>query len=71
MITIRSGAWTREDLIFAYSVLRDGLEKNCFAFSENKAGMICNDCKQKTSCKELQSALHHILSIVYRKEAKS
>ena len=70
MITIRTGAYSNDDLLFLASVLEDGLKKNCFAFSTLNNVHACEECKNKIACREALSALHHVYAVYYNKEAK-
>ena len=71
MITIRTNHYTQEDYLFVAEVLHSGLTHSCFNFTPNNDANICENCKQRISCKELQSAMHFVLSKIYRIEAES
>lgn len=71
MITIRVGMYTAEDALFVASVINQGLTKNCYNYSPS--GMnpsVCDECSKKLGCKELQSAMHHMLSVNLAKQAE-
>ena len=71
MITIRVGKYTAEDALFVASVIDQGLSKNCYNYSH--AGMnlqVCDECSKKLGCKELQSAMHHMLAVSLAKQAE-
>ena len=72
MITIRVGMYTSEDALFVASVIDQGLSKNCYNYSH--AGMnlqVCDECSKKLGCKELQSAMHHMLAVSLSKQAQT
>lgn len=71
MITIRTHGYTQEDFLFVEQVLQAGLSHSCFNVFTNTDVSICENCKQKISCKELQSAMHFVLAKIYRNEAES
>lgn len=71
MITIRTNPYTKEDFLLVYDVLHKGLSHFCFNFAHNNEEDICNACKCRISCKEMQSAMHYILSKIYLLEAQS
>ena len=71
MITIRTNPYTKEDFLFVEQVLHTGLGHSCFNVFGNTDVEICKNCKQKISCKELQSAMHFVLAKIYRNEAES
>ncbi|MBO7733460.1 MAG: hypothetical protein J6S67_12925 [Methanobrevibacter sp.] len=71
MITIRTNPYTQEDFLFVNQVLHTGLSHSCFNFAYNTDAEMCNNCKQKISCKELQSAMHFVLAKIYRIEAQT
>ena len=70
MITVRTGAWTKDDKVFFGEVLNAGLSKSCFAFNTG-VPKYCTDCKNKIACADLRSAMYHIWSIVVREEAQT
>lgn len=70
MITVRTGAWTKEDKVFFGEVLNSGLSKCCFAFNTG-VPKYCTDCKNKIACADLRSAMYHIWSILMRDEAQT
>ena len=70
MITVRTGAYTKDDLIFLASVLGDGMAKNCYNIGY-KGNEVCDNCKNKIACNELYSAKLYAMSVFYRKEVKS
>ena len=71
MITIRTNPYTQEDFLFVEQVLHTGLSHSCFNVFGNTDVNICENCKQRISCKELQSAMHFVISKIYRIEAES
>lgn len=70
MITVRTGAWTKEDKAFFAEVLATGLNKNCYVYNTEDCSQACTGCRHIISCKDMQSAYHHILSIMLRDDAK-
>ena len=72
MITIRVGKYTAEDSLFVASVINQGLAKNCFNYSPTEKNLqVCDECSTKLGCKELQSAMHHMLAVSYAKQAEN
>ena len=71
MITIRTGSYSKDDVIFLVEVLRTGLQKNCFNFPYEKTSEVCAECRNKIACNEAESALHHMLAIMCSKQAQS
>lgn len=71
MITVRTGAWTKSDKVFLAEVLDAGLRKNCYAYNMTGVSPECAECSHNISCKDMQSAYHHILAVLLRDEAKS
>lgn len=72
MITVRTGAWTKSDKVFLAEVLDTGLRNNCYAYKLSEGGIPeCAECPHSISCKDMQSAYHHILSILLRDEANT
>lgn len=72
MITVRTGAWTKADKAFFAEVLDTGLNKNCYVYNNTEGdSTACANCSHNISCKDMQSAYHHILSILLRDEAKT
>lgn len=69
MITVRTGAYSKEDLDFLSKVLVSGLEKSCYNYSYGCNTLVCAECKARIACKEAQSALHHTLAVLYSKQA--
>lgn len=70
MITVRTGAWTKDDKIFLGEVIDKGLEKCCFAYGTGCQKTICQECKNKIACSELKSAMFYIWAILARDEAQ-
>lgn len=71
MITVRTSTYSKDDLIFLYHVLHTGLERNCRLISNMEDNPIkCKDCKQRIACREAQSAMHHLYSIMLRNEVR-
>lgn len=73
MITIKSTAYTKEEVLFAVNVLHDGLQVNCAEFFEEHTvpdEQRCIGCPNKISCTELQSAYLYMLSKFKRMEAE-
>ena len=64
MITIKSTAYTKEDVIFTINVLGNGLNNLCVnqAVGIVNKGLECVNCNHKISCTELQSAYYHMLA---------
>ena len=71
MITVRTGAYSKEDLDFLAKVFVTGLEKSCYNYSYGCNSMVCAECKSRIACKEAQSALHHTLAVLYSKQAEN
>lgn len=71
MITVRTGAWTKEDKVFFGEVLDKGLTKCCFAYNTGANTAYCKGCKNKIACADLRSAMYHIWSTVLRDEAQT
>lgn len=71
MITVRTGSWRKSDKVFIAQVIESGLRKNCYAYNMTGVAPECADCSHSISCKDLQSAYHHIISILLRDEAKT
>ena len=71
MITVRTGAYSKEDVGFLAEVLRTGLQKNCFNFPYEKTSEVCAECRHKIACNEAESALHHVLAVMCSKQAKT
>lgn len=71
MITVRTGAYKKDDKVFLAQVLDTGLRKNCYVYASVGVAPECTECPHSISCKDMQSAYHHILSKVLRDEAKS
>lgn len=71
MITIRAGKYTQVDAAFVAKVINNGLDENCYNYREEMKPEVCEDCPIKISCKELQSAMHHMLAVKLEKQAKA
>ena len=71
MITVRTGAWTKSDKVFLAEVLDTGLRKNCYVYNMAGDSTACAKCSHSISCTDIQSAYHHIFSILLRDEAKT
>ena len=71
MITVRTGAWKKADKVFLAQVLDTGLRENCYVYATVGVAPECAECSHSISCKDMQSAYHHIFSKVLRDEAKS
>ena len=71
MITIRVGQYTKADSIFVAEVIDKGLAQNCYNYRQGMNRCICADCDMRISCKELQSAMHHMLAVDLAKQAKA
>lgn len=71
MITVRTGAWTKEDKIFLGDVIDKGLQKCCYAYGTGCQMTVCKECKNKIACADLRSAMFHIWSILMRNEAQT
>lgn len=71
MITIRVGMYTREDSVFVAEVIDRGLAQNCYNYRAGMNTVVCADCEKRISCKELQSAMHHMLAVNLAKQAKT
>ena len=72
MITIKSTAYTKEDVIFTINVLSEGLCNLCV----NKAvGIVnkdleCVECHHRIACSDLQSAYYYMLAKLTRMDAQ-
>ena len=71
MITIRVGKYTIEDTVFVAEVIDKGLSQNCYNYRAGMNYKVCADCEKRISCKELQSAMHHMLAVSLAKQAEN
>lgn len=72
MITIKSTAYTKEDVIFTINVLGNGLHNLCVnqAVGIVHKGLECVDCNHRISCSELQSAYYYMFAKLRRMETE-
>ena len=70
MITVRTGAYTKDDLIFLATVIGEGMAHNCYNIAY-KGNEVCDNCKNKIACNELYSAKLYAMSVFYRNGANS
>lgn len=70
MITIHVGKYTIEDTVLVAEVIEKGLSQNCYNYLAGMNHQICSDCEKRISCKELQSAMHHMLAVSLSKHAE-
>lgn len=70
MITIRVGKYSMEDTVLVAEVIDKGLAQSCYNYRAGTNYAICADCEKRISCKELQSAMHHMLSVSLSKQAE-
>ena len=70
MITIRVGKYTIEDTVLVAEVIEKGLSQNCYNYRTGMNSRVCADCEKRISCKELQSAMHHMLAVSLAKQAE-
>jgi len=67
MITIKTGAYNAENILFLYNVLLNGLQKNCWQINEKETDIsICKECRYRLACFEARSAANHMLSLYYQ-----
>ena len=71
MITIRVGKYTIEDTVLVADVIDKGLAKNCYNYRSGMNTRVCADCTMRISCKELQSAMYHMLAVSLAKQAEN
>ncbi len=71
MITIRVGKYTIEDTVLVADVIDKGLSQNCYNYRTDMNYRVCADCTKRISCKELQSAMHHMLAVSLAKQAET
>lgn len=72
MITIKSTAYTKEDVIFTINVLGNGLSNLCVnqAVGLVNKDLECVDCNHRISCSDLQSAYYYMLAKLTRMDAQ-
>ena len=71
MITIRVGKYNIADTLLVAGVIDRGLSQSCYNYRAGMNYKICADCEKIISCKELQSAMHHMLAVNLAKQAEN
>ena len=67
MITIRTGAYDEDDILFVYNALSKGLQDSCWQIKGDTTDLsICKNCKNRLGCMELRSAANHMLSLYFQ-----
>lgn len=67
MITVRTGKYNADHILFLYNVLSKGLQEECWQCKEKETDIaICKECRYRLACYEARSAANHMLSLYFQ-----